>query len=285
MSHATTTGTTTAPVLQIDGLSVEVARTGTPLLRDVRLTVGAGEIVGLVGESGSGKSMTSLAVMGILPDGIEVTGGRILVDGVDATRTERRSVAHRFAMVFQNPQDSLNPLMRVGDQIARMVRLHQGTDKSGARAETERLLGRVHIADAAQVARRYPHQLSGGMSQRVMIAMALACRPRLLIADEPTTALDVTVQAQILMLIGELADETGCGVLFITHDLGVVAEVCDRVAVLYRGDLVETAGVVELFAAPRHEYTQYLVAAGDAPADVPEPGAADRTGGGGHGAA
>ncbi len=266
---------TTAPVLEIDGLSVEVTRTGTSLLREVGLTVGAGEIVGLVGESGSGKSMTSLAVMGILPDGIAVTGGRILVDGVDATATERRSVEHRFAMIFQNPKDSLNPLMRVGDQIARMVLLHQGTDKAGARTETERLLSRVHIADAAQVARSYPHQLSGGMCQRVMIAMALACRPRLLIADEPTTALDVTVQAQILTLVAELADETGCGVLLITHDLGVVAEVCDRVAVLYRGDLVETAGVVELFAAPKHEYTRYLVAAGET----------ETAGGAGHGAA
>jgi peptide/nickel transport system ATP-binding protein len=211
--------------------------------------------------------MTSLAVMGVLPDGIAVTGGRVLVDGADATGTARRSVAHRFAMIFQNPKDSLNPLMRVGAQIARMVRLHQadgaGADKQAARAEAERLLSRVHIADPARVGRSYPHQLSGGMCQRVMIAMALACRPTLLIADEPTTALDVTVQAQILTLLTELADETGCGVLLITHDLGVVAEVCDRVAVLYRGDLVETTGVVELFASPQHEYTRYLVAAGE----------------------
>ncbi|HEY0216525.1 MAG TPA: ABC transporter ATP-binding protein [Cellulomonas sp.] len=261
-----------APVLELDGLSVEVTASGTSLLRDVSLTVGPGEIVGLVGESGSGKSMTSLAVMGVLPDGIAVTAGRVLVDGADATATARRSVVHRFAMIFQNPKDSLNPLMRVGDQIARMVRLHQpdgpGADKKAAKAEAERLLGRVHITDPAQVARCYPHQLSGGMCQRVMIAMALACRPTLLIADEPTTALDVTVQAQILTLITELADETGCGVLLITHDLGVVAEVCDRVAVLYRGDLVETTGVVELFESPAHEYTQYLVAAGDQAADA-----------------
>jgi ABC-type dipeptide/oligopeptide/nickel transport system ATPase component len=259
----------TAPVLEIEGLDVRVTATGASLLRGVSLTVGAGEIVGLVGESGSGKSMTSLAVMGVLPDGIEMTGGTVRVHGVDATATARRSVAHRFAMIFQNPKDSLNPLMRVGEQIARMVRLHQpegpGASKSAARAEAERLLGRVHIADPAQVARCYPHQLSGGMCQRVMIAMALACRPTLLIADEPTTALDVTVQAQILTLLTELADETGCGVLLITHDLGVVAEVCDRVAVLYRGDLVETTGVVDLFESPQHEYTQYLVAAGDAP--------------------
>ncbi|WHP17263.1 ABC transporter ATP-binding protein [Cellulomonas sp. ES6] len=261
----------TTPVLELDRLSVAVTRTGTPLLRDVSLSVRPGEVVGLVGESGSGKSMTSLAVMGVLPDGIAVTGGRVLVSGADATATARRSVAHRFAMIFQNPQDSLNPLMRVGEQIARMVRLHQrdgaGADRRSARAEAERLLGRVHIADPARVGRAYPHQLSGGMCQRVMIAMALACRPALLIADEPTTALDVTVQAQILTLLTELADETGCGVLLITHDLGVVAEVCDRVAVLYRGDLVETTGVVELFESPQHEYTRYLVAAGEEAGD------------------
>lgn len=251
-----------APVLELRNLSVRVARTGTGLLHDVGLTVGAGEIVGLVGESGSGKSMTSLAVMGILPEGIEMTAGTILVGGADATATDRRSVAHRFAMIFQNPKDSLNPLMRAGDQIARMVALHQGLDRAAARAETERLLRRVHIDDPARVARAYPHQLSGGMCQRVMIAMALACRPALLIADEPTTALDVTVQAQILALVAELADETGCGVLLITHDLGVVAELCDRVAVLYRGDLVETTGVVDLFERPRHSYTRYLVDAG-----------------------
>ncbi len=266
-TSTTSTTTTAHPVLALEGLSVEVSRTGQSLLRDVSLTVAPGEIVGLVGESGSGKSMTSLAVMGVLPDGITVTGGRVLVDGADATGTARRSVAHRFAMIFQNPKDSLNPLMRVGDQIARMVRLHQadgpGADRKAARAEAERLLDRVHITDPARVARAYPHQLSGGMCQRVMIAMALACRPALLIADEPTTALDVTVQAQILALIAELADETGCGVLLITHDLGVVAELCDRVAVLYRGDLVETTGVVELFESPQHEYTRYLVTAGE----------------------
>lgn len=254
-------------VLELERLSVRVRATGAELLREVSLSVGPGEIVGLVGESGSGKSMTSLAVMGVLPDGIELSGGRVLVGGMDATDTARRSVTHRFAMIFQNPKDSLNPLMRVGEQIARMVRLHQpgaaGASKASARAEAERLLGRVHIPDPAQVARCYPHQLSGGMCQRVMIAMALSCRPALLIADEPTTALDVTVQAQILALITELADETGCGVLFITHDLGVVAEVCDRVAVLYRGDLVETTGVVELFESPAHEYTRYLVTAGE----------------------
>ncbi|MDF2989746.1 MAG: oligopeptide/dipeptide transporter, ATPase subunit [Microbacterium sp.] len=249
--------------LTIEQLDVEVKATGVPLLRGVSLDVQPGEIVGLVGESGSGKSMTALAAMGILPRGVVQTGGRFLVDGVDVTDAPHRSVSSRFAMIFQNPRDSLNPLMRVGDQIARMVALHQRTDRREARRRAIDLLGRVHIANPEGTARAYPHQLSGGMCQRVMIAMALACRPALLLADEPTTALDVTVQAQILDLIVELAEETGCGVLLVTHDLGVVAETCDRVNVLYRGDLVETAATADLLARPQHEYTRYLLEAAD----------------------
>jgi peptide/nickel transport system ATP-binding protein len=248
--------------LSIQSLSVDVVASGARILDDVSLEIGAGEIVGLVGESGSGKSMTSLATMGILPSGLRMTSGRFVVDGVDVTDAAQRSVSSRFAMIFQNPRDSLNPLMRVGAQIARMVALHQGLDTAAARAESVALLGRVHIADPEVAARKYPHQLSGGMCQRVMVAMALACRPSLLIADEPTTALDVTVQAQILDLIVELVDETGCGVLLVTHDLGVVAETCDRVNVLYRGDLVESGTTSEVFAAPQHEYTRYLLDAG-----------------------
>jgi ABC-type dipeptide/oligopeptide/nickel transport system ATPase component len=248
--------------LQISDLSVEVTSTSATILRGVSLDISAGEIVGLVGESGSGKSMTSLAVMGILPPGLSQTSGRFLVDGVDVTASKQRSVDSRFAMIFQNPRDSLNPLMRVGQQIARMASLHQGLDQRAAAKAAIALLERVHIPDAEQVARKYPHQLSGGMCQRVMIAMALSCRPALLIADEPTTALDVTVQAQILSLITGLADETGCGVLLVTHDLGVVAETCDRVNVLYQGDLVESASVLDLFQNPQHEYTRYLLEAG-----------------------
>ena len=248
--------------LAVRNLSVVVADTGVELLHDVSLDVEPGEIVGLVGESGSGKSMTSLAIMGILPQGIRQTGGTFHVDGADATATSSRSVDHRFAMIFQNPRDSLNPLMRVGVQIARMLRIHQGAAKKEARVQAVELLQQVHISDPEQVARSYPHQLSGGMCQRVMIAMALACKPTLLIADEPTTALDVTVQAQILDLIVELADVTGCAVLLITHDLGVVAETCDRVNVLYQGELVESASVEQLFADPQHEYTKYLLASG-----------------------
>jgi len=248
--------------LLIESLSVDVVASGARILDEVSLEVGAGEIVGLVGESGSGKSMTSLATMGILPSGLRMTSGRFLVDGVDVTSAAERSVSSRFAMIFQNPRDSLNPLMRVGAQIARMVALHQGLDKKAAYAEATALLERVHIAAPEAAARKYPHQLSGGMCQRVMVAMALACRPRLLIADEPTTALDVTVQAQILDLIVELVDQTGCGVLLVTHDLGVVAETCDRVNVLYRGDLVESGPTAQVFADPQHEYTRYLLESG-----------------------
>ncbi|MDF1479397.1 ABC transporter ATP-binding protein [Leifsonia sp. H3M29-4] len=248
--------------LSIEDLSVAVRATSAPILSGVSLQIEPGEIVGLVGESGSGKSMTSLATMGILPFGLEQTGGRFLVDGVDVTAERQRSVTFRFAMIFQNPRDSLNPLMRIGDQVARMVALHQGVGRAAARAEAVDLLERVHIAAAAATARKYPHQLSGGMCQRVMVAMALACRPSLLIADEPTTALDVTVQAQILDLIVELTVDTGCGVLLVTHDLGVVAQTCDRVNVLFGGELVESGSTAAVFAAPQHEYTRYLIDAG-----------------------
>lgn len=250
---------TTAPLLTVAGLSVVAEASGSAILSDVSLTIAPGEIVGLVGESGSGKSMTSFATMGILPHGVRQTAGRFIVDGEDVTEASERSVSSRFAMIFQNPRDSLNPLMRVGDQISRIAMLHQGMSRGQARDEAVRMLGRVHIPDPWRTARAYPHQLSGGMCQRVMIAMALACRPRLLIADEPTTALDVTVQARILDLVVELTEETGCGVLLVTHDLGVVAETCDRLNVLYRGDLVESGPIDRVLGAPEHEYTRYLL--------------------------
>ena len=250
---------TRAPLLSVDGLSVVADATDATILADVSLSIEPGEIVGLVGESGSGKSMTTFATMGILPRGVRQTAGRFAVDGEDVTAARERSVSSRFAMIFQNPRDSLNPLMRVGDQIGRIAALHQGLPRRQARDEAVRMLERVHISEPERTARAYPHQLSGGMCQRVMIAMALACRPRLLIADEPTTALDVTVQARILDLVVELTEETGCGVLLVTHDLGVVADTCDRVNVLYRGELVETGPVGRVFADPRHEYTRYLL--------------------------
>ena len=244
--------------LAVEGLRVEVPG-GATILEDVTFAIPPVEIVGLVRQSGPGKSMTSLAVMGILPRGVRRTAGRIVVDGTDVTAVERRSVAHRFAMIFQNPRDSLNPLMRVGDQVARMVALHQGKERREARAAAVDLLEQVRIVSPAQAARKYPHQLSGGMCQRVMIAMALACRPQLLLADEPTTALDVTVQAQILDLVVALTEEIGCSVLLVTHDLGVVAETCDRVNVLNQGRLVESGETHDVLSRPTHEYTRYLL--------------------------
>ncbi|MCW2637822.1 MAG: hypothetical protein JWP76_128 [Dactylosporangium sp.] len=255
-------------LLTVEHLTASVRRADAPILRDVSLSVGPGEIVGLVGESGSGKSMASYAIMGILPGGVEQTAGTITVAGTDLTASHRRSVDGRIAMIFQNPKGALNPLMRVGDQVARMVRVHQGANRKAAAAEALALLRRVGIPGADRVARAYPHQLSGGMCQRVMISMALACRPQVLIADEPTTALDVTVQAQIFTLIRELVDETGCGVLFITHDLAAVAEMCDRTVVLYGGQVMESAPTVELFEHPVHPYTRYLFEAADREVDL-----------------
>ena len=290
-------------LLEVRNLTVGVPKAPAPILRDVALRVEPGEIVGLVGESGSGKSMASYAIMGILPRGVRMHGGTIAVDGADLTRSRRRSVDGRVAMIFQNPKAALNPLMRVGDQVARMVHIHQrlrhqqlshqqldhqGVGQQGlshqrvgrkaAGAEAIALLRRVGIPGADRVARAYPHQLSGGMCQRIMISMALASRPRVLIADEPTTALDVTVQAQIFDLVRELVAETGCGVLFITHDLAVVAEMCDRTMVLYGGQVMEEAPTAKLFAEPTHPYTRYLFEAADRDVDLTaDHGAVDLT--------
>lgn len=245
-------------VLDIEGLTIQARHASAPIVRDGALCVGEGEVVGVVGESGSGKSMTAYAVLGILPAGVEKLSGRIAVSGTDLSDSANRAVEGRVAMIFQNPKGSLNPLMRVGTQVARMVRIHQPEAGRTADAVALDLLKRVGIPGAERVARSYPHQLSGGMCQRVGIAIALACRPRLLIADEPTTALDVTVQAQIFGLLRELVAETGCGVLLITHDLGVVAEMCDRTTVIYGGQVMESAPTTELFDGPRHPYTRYL---------------------------
>jgi len=229
-----------------------------PLVRDLDLEVAPGEVVGLVGESGSGKTLSSLAIAGLLPPEMQVTADRLEVAG-NPRSGPRRPGAVDVAMIFQNPRAALNPTMRVGRQVARAVRANRGGGRQAAHDEAVRLLGRVGIPGAAKVAQAYPHQLSGGMCQRVVIAMALACTPRLLIADEPTTGLDVTVQAQIFDLLQELVAETGCGVLFITHDLAAVAELCDRVEVLYGGQRMESAPKVELFERPRHPYTTHLL--------------------------
>ncbi|PQZ57568.1 glutathione ABC transporter ATP-binding protein GsiA [Achromobacter sp. MYb9] len=260
-------------VVQVNDLTV---RFKTPdrtveAVRNVSFHVDRGETLAIVGESGSGKSVTSLALMRL----VEYGGGKIVNGDMFLRRrngdvldlahapdtTLQRVRGADVAMIFQEPMTSLNPSFTAGNQIAEALQLHQGLDAAGARAETLRMLERVRIPEARAILDRYPHQLSGGMRQRVMIAMALSCKPQLLIADEPTTALDVTIQAQILQLIRQLQEEMDMGVIFITHDMGVVAEVADRVLVMYRGDKVEEGGADEIFARPQHAYTRALLSA------------------------
>ncbi len=257
---------TDAPLIEIRDLRVtfraDDGRT-THAVDAVDLAVARGATLGLVGESGCGKSVTSLAVMGLLPkQSAEVTGsirfdGFDLLDIPDQVRRDLRG--NRLAMIFQEPMTSLNPSLTVGDQIIESILRHRGGSRSAARKRAIELLRRVHIPSPERRIDEYPHKLSGGMRQRVMIAIALACDPRLLIADEPTTALDVTLQAQILDLMRELKADSGAAIILITHDLGVVAEVCDEVAVMYAGEVVERAGVDELFTTPQHPYTVGLL--------------------------
>ena len=223
-----------------------------------------GEKLGIVGESGSGKSVSSLAVMGLIPDPPgRITNGEILYQGKDLLKkTEKEMLKIRgneISMIFQEPMTSLNPIHKCGKQIAESLMLHQGMNKSQAMQEAVSLMQKVGIANPQVRANEYPHQMSGGMRQRIMIAMALACRPNILIADEPTTALDVTIQAQILDLIDDLNRELGMGVIFITHDLGVVSELCDTIIVMYTGRVVEQAKADVLFSAPLHPYTEGLM--------------------------
>jgi peptide/nickel transport system ATP-binding protein len=229
----------------------------------VDLAVANGTTLGLVGESGCGKSVTSLAIMGLLPKQAAEITGSIRFDGFDLLnvpdQTLRDLRGNRLAMIFQEPMTSLNPSFTIGDQIVETILRHRGGTRSAARRRAIELLRRVHIPSPERRIDEYPHKLSGGMRQRVMIAMALACDPQLLIADEPTTALDVTLQAQILDLMRELKAQSGAAIILITHDLGVVAEVCDEVAVMYAGEIVERASVDELFANPQHPYTVGLL--------------------------
>jgi peptide/nickel transport system ATP-binding protein len=232
----------------------------------VSFDIGAGETLGIVGESGCGKSVTALSIMGLLPARLaRILGGEIMFDGrnlLDLDEPAMREIrGNRIAMIFQEPMTSLNPLLRVGEQIAEALRIHTGVGVRRARNKTVEMLRLVRIPDAERRLDDYPHQFSGGMRQRVMIAMALACDPKLLIADEPTTALDVTIQAQILKLLIELKARTGAAIILITHDLGVVAETCQRVIVMYAGRKIEEATVEALFARPAHPYTRGLLAA------------------------
>jgi oligopeptide/dipeptide ABC transporter ATP-binding protein len=250
-------------LLRLDGLSVTFAGRGTSAaaVRGVDLVVPEGSTLGVVGESGSGKSVTMLAVMGLLAKNAR-RGGTIHWRGQAVTGPEQLASmrGRQLAMIFQDPMTSLNPLMTIGDQVAEVLRVHQGQTRKQAAARTKELLGVVGIASPGEAFDRYPHQYSGGMRQRVMIASALACEPELLIADEPTTALDVTVQAQILDLLAELQRDFGLSVVLITHDLAVVAQVCEQVAVMYAGKVVETGTVNEIMHGPRHPYTSGLLA-------------------------
>jgi peptide/nickel transport system ATP-binding protein len=232
---------------------------------DVSFSVRRGETLAIVGESGCGKSVTALSVMRLVPDPPgRIVGGSIMLEGTDLLsldESEMRAIrGNRISMIFQEPMTSLNPVMRIGDQITEAVRLHRPMSRKEATSKAVEMLRLVKIPEAERRAQEYPHQLSGGMRQRAMIAMALACRPALLIADEPTTALDVTIQAQILALILELQKELGMGLVLITHDLGVVAQTAQRVVVMYAGRKVEEADVETLFASPRHPYTRGLMA-------------------------
>ena len=260
-------------VVAVDNLSVRFATSERTVeaVRNLSFHVDRGETLAVVGESGSGKSVTSLALMRLVEHGggkiangsmlLRRRGGEVL-DLARAPDAALRSVrGSDVAMIFQEPMTSLNPVFPVGEQIAESIRLHQGKNKAAARAEALRMLELVRIPEARRVLDRYPHQLSGGMRQRVMIAMALSCKPALLIADEPTTALDVTIQAEILQLIRNLQSEMDMGVVFITHDMGVVAEVADRVLVMYRGEKVEEGTSDEVFHAPAHPYTRALLSA------------------------
>ncbi|OLT41951.1 dipeptide/oligopeptide/nickel ABC transporter ATP-binding protein [Serinicoccus sp. CNJ-927] len=256
-------------VLAVEGLDVGTRH--TPLLHDVSFSIDRGERVGLIGESGSGKSLTALAVLGLLGEGLRASGDVRLSGRTPAARNlldvgEREMARLRgdaMSMVFQEPMTALNPTMRVGAQVAEVMRIHGTRDKAGARRRVVELLDQVGLPDAAHLARSYPHELSGGQRQRVVLAIALANDPALLICDEPTTALDVTVQATVLDLVVRGVEERDAAMLFITHDLAVVATVCERVLVMYGGRIVEAGPVGEVFSDPRHRYTQGLIGASD----------------------
>jgi oligopeptide/dipeptide ABC transporter ATP-binding protein len=253
------------PLLEINGLRTSFyTRDGVVHAVDgINFHVDAGEIMGLVGESGCGKSVTSLSILRLVAKPGAIEAGEVLFDGTDLLKVSegemRKIRGDRISMIFQQPQSSLNPVWDVGTQIEEVLRIHRGMTDKAARARAADLLKMVGIPDPERRLKAYPHEMSGGMAQRVMIAMALACEPELLIADEPTTALDVTIQAQILDLMRHLRDELGTAIVLITHDLGVVAEMADRVAVMYAGEIVEETDVTTLFRDPKHPYTRGLI--------------------------
>src|SRR5258705_622985 len=260
-------GEAQTPVLSISGLTASFMREGQwiPVVRNVSFDVAAKETVAIVGESGSGKSVTALSIMRLIPQESGRIQGSIKLAGRDLLTLPEQAMrdvrGNEVAMIFQEPMTSLNPVMTIGFQIAEALIYHRGVSRSAAEAETVRLLEKVRIPAAKSRFHEYPHRFSGGMRQRVMIAMALACKPKLLIADEPTTALDVTIQAQILELLKVLQQEEDMSILFITHDMGVVAEIADRTVVMYDGQAVEADGTARIFEAPAHPYTPALLAA------------------------
>ena len=263
------------PVLSVENLtvSVQTADGWCPIVRDLSLTVAAGETLCLVGESGCGKSLTALAIMRLLPRGARIDDGHIRLGDVDLAACDEvtlRGLRGRdLAMIFQEPMTSLNPVLRIGEQVTEGIRRHEAVSATAARERALALFRKVRIPDPERRFAAYPHKLSGGMRQRVMIAMAIACRPKILIADEPTTALDVTVQAQILNLLRDLRAELGMSVILISHDMGVISEFTDRIAVMYAGQVVEQAAGSGLFEQPMHPYTDGLLRAiPDIDADV-----------------
>lgn len=255
------------PILQVSGLTVKAATNeGTFTVIDhIDFSMQKGEILGIVGESGCGKSMTALSIAGLLPANVQVSEGKILFDGKDLktlSPAQVRSVQGReLSVIFQEPMTSLNPLMKIGRQVGETLALHTDFSRQEIRERTRDILGHVGLPNPEELLDAYPHELSGGMRQRVMIAMAVICKPKLLIADEPTTALDVTIQAQILELLREINREVGCAILFISHDLGVISQLCSRTAVMYAGTIVEEGKTEDLFCHPAHAYTQGLLQA------------------------
>ncbi|WP_112604374.1 ABC transporter ATP-binding protein [Rhizobium sp. WW22] len=257
----------TSPLLSITGLNAVSDRDGgAPILRDVSLTLERGEVRGLVGESGAGKSTIAKALLGILPRGVRVTNGSILFENRDlltlSAKELRDIMGSEISLIPQDPQTALNPGRRIEAQLTDGLRLKRGMSSSDAHRRALKLLEEVHIRDPERVLRAYPHELSGGMRQRILIAAAFALEPKLVVADEPTTALDVTVQKQILRLIRGLQEAHGTAVIFVTHDLGVVAQICDSVTLLYAGKVIEEGRTSDVLAHPRHVYTKSLLAAG-----------------------
>jgi peptide/nickel transport system ATP-binding protein len=255
-----------APVLDVKGLKTSffTSEGEIPAVDEISFSVNKGEILGIVGESGCGKSVTSLSIMRLIPQPPgKITGGEILLNGEDLVKVSEKRMreirGNEIAMIFQEPMTSLNPLFTIGDQLTEAILIHKKIGKKAAFQQAVEMLKLVGLPRAEQIMKEYPHQLSGGMRQRVMIAMALSCNPKLLIADEPTTALDVTIQAQILSLMKDLNKKLDTAIMMITHDLGVVAELCQRVIVMYAGKIVEEASVEEIFKNPKHPYTLGLL--------------------------